>query len=80
MSYIHTLLLRRGRLSDLLPEDDSIGRGDKPEWETAREEIQARAVDEQETRLEVEVAISRLKELNRKNHYGESLKRAFEGR
>lgn len=80
MSYIHTRLLRRGRLSDLLPDENNLVGDDKPEWEIVREEINARAADERRTRREVDAAIRRLRELNRQNHYGESLKRAFGGK
>ena len=80
MSFIHRQLLRRGRLIDLLPDDIDRGGGDAPEIEAAKAEIQVRMQDEREISGEVEVAIVRLHELDRKNHYGESLRRAFGGR
>lgn len=79
MAYIHRLLLRRGRLNDLLPSNDDLG-GDKSEREAAKAEIEARAVEEEAISQELKLAIRRLQELNRKNHYGESLRRAFGGR
>lgn len=79
MSYIHKQLLRRGLLSDILPdEDDSVG--DAPEREAVRAEIEVRAADEREVQKEVASAVRRLQELDRRNHYGESLRRAFGGR
>lgn len=78
MSALHKLLLKRGRLSDLLPDED-VFDDDAPEREAVRAEIEARAADERETRREVDAAIRRLKELDKNNHYGESLRRAFGG-
>lgn len=80
MSYIHSQLLRRGRLSDLLPDDADSGDGDTSAREAAKVDIQARVEDEREISKEVVAAIVRLQELDRKNHYGESLRRAFGGR
>jgi len=78
MSRIHSILLKRGTLQDLLPKDDL--EGDKPEREAAKAEIEARTAEEVIVRREVRDAVARLQELNRNNHYGESLRRAFEGR
>jgi hypothetical protein len=80
MSYVHRLLLKNGVLDDLLPHEVDPESGDKPEREAAKAEIQVRAADELEVSREVEAAIVRLRELNRQNHYGESLRRAFGGR
>lgn len=80
MSYIHKLLLKRGVLDDILPSKDDLDNGDKPEREAARVEIQTRAVEEREIQREVAAAVRRLRELDRRNHYGESLRRALGGR
>jgi hypothetical protein len=80
MSYIHKQLLKRGLLSDILPDEDDFGDGDVLEREAVRQEIQARAADEREIEREVAAAVRRLRELDRRNHYGESLRRAFGGR
>jgi hypothetical protein len=80
MSYIHRQLLRRGLLSDILPDEVDLDSGDRSERETARTDIAKRAADERETSKEVAFAVRRLQELNRRNHYGESLRRAFGGR
>lgn len=80
MSYIHKLLLKRGVLDDILPSKDDLDGGDKPEREAARAEIQVRAAEERETQREVAAAVRRLRELDRRNHYGESLRRALGGR
>jgi hypothetical protein len=79
MAIIHRLLLKRGRLNDLLPDYDDL-EGDKPDREAAKADIEARVAEDEEVRKEVWVAVRRLQELNRKNHYGESLRRAFGGR
>lgn len=83
MSYVHRLLLRRGALDDLLPDkvdpDDDGGGGDKPEREAVKAEIEARAEDERQIRVEVRAAIRRLQQLDHRNHYGESLRKAFGG-
>lgn len=79
MSYIHRQLLRRGKLSDILP-DEADRSTDKSEREAAKAEIQARAADERKTSREVAAAVVRLRELDNKNHYGESLRRAFGGK
>jgi len=80
MSYIHNQLLKRGLLSDILPSEDDFGVDDATEREAVRAEIQARAAQERETQREVSAAVRRLKELDRRNHFGESLRRAFGGR
>jgi hypothetical protein len=80
MSYIHNQLLRRGLLSDLLPDEDDLGSGDRPEREAVRAEIEVRAAEEREVQREVAAAVRRLRELDKRNHYGESLRRAFGGR
>lgn len=54
--------------------------GDAPEREAVRAEIEVRAADEREVQKEVASAVRRLQELDRRNHYGESLRRAFGGR
>lgn len=79
MAIIHRLLLKRGRLNDLLPDYDDL-EGDKPEREAAKAEIEARTAEEEAMSREVRVAVRRLQELNKRNHYGESLRRAFGGR
>lgn len=79
MSYIHNQLLRRGKLADLLPEETETKTGDKSEVERVRAEIAARAAEEQRMSREVAFAIGRLRELDQKNHYGESLRKAFGG-
>lgn len=78
MSYIHRRLLSRGKLDDILPDLDDL-EGDRPEREAARADIEARLAAEERTKREVRIAVARLRELNRKNHYGESLRRAFGG-
>jgi hypothetical protein len=80
MSYIHRQLLRRGLLSDILPDEDVYAGGDKPEREAVRVEIEARAADEREMDKEVAAAVKRLQELDKRNHYGESLRRAYGGK
>lgn len=80
MSYIHKHLLKRGLLSDILPDEDDFGVGDAPEREAVRAEIMARAEEEKEIQKEVAAAVRRLRELDKRNHYGESLRRAFGGR
>lgn len=80
MSYIHKQLLKRGLLSDILPDEDDFGDGDVLEREAVRQEIRARAADEREIQKEVAAAVRRLRELDRRNHYGESLRKAFGGR
>lgn len=80
MSYIHRQLLKKGFLSDILPDEVEFENGDKPEREAVRAEIEARAVDERRMSREVASAVRRLQELNRRNHYGDSLKKAFGGR
>lgn len=81
MSRVHRLLLRRGALDDILPKKaDLDGGGDKPEREAVKAEIEARAEDEQQIRVEVRAAIRRLQQLDHRNHYGESLRKAFGGR
>jgi len=79
MAVIHRLLLKRGKLNDLLPDYDDL-EGDQPEREAARVEIEARAAEDEVVSKEVRVAVGRLQELNKRNHYGESLRRAFGGR
>lgn len=79
MSYIHRQLLRRGKLEDLLPEEEYPRSGDRSDLEIARADTEARLVEEQAIKGEVATAVWRLKELDRKNHYGESLRRAFGG-
>jgi hypothetical protein len=79
MSYIHKHLLRKGRLSDLLPDEADVGSGDRPEIEAAKAEIRVRAVKERQASREVAAAVVRLRELDKRNHYGDSLKRAFGG-
>lgn len=78
MSYIHKLLLKRGKLDDLLPDSDDLGN-DRADREAARADIEARAKNEKIVRLEVDAAVKKLKDLNKRNHYGESLRRAFGG-
>lgn len=80
MSFLHRQLLRRGLLSDLLPDESDLGQDDRSEIAAERAKIQARADDEREVDKEVAVVVRRLKELNIKNHYGDSLRRAFGGR
>ena len=79
MSYIHKLLLRRGKLDDLLPDFDDLGH-DESEREAARVDIESRIEDEIAVRKEVDTAVRKLRELNRRNHYGESLRKAFGGK
>ena len=78
MALIHRVLLKRGKLDSLLPEHDDLD--DKEERDTAKADIEARAADDEKMRREVRVAVRRLEELNSRNHYGESLRRAFGGR
>ena len=80
MSYVHRQLLRRGKLVDLLPDEADLDSGDRPEREAVRADIESRAADEQESSRAIAAAVRRLQELDRRNHYGESLKRAFGGR
>lgn len=79
MSYIHKQLLRRGKLDDILPSEVGISHVTKPELEAAKVEIEARYEDEREVSKEVGAMIRRLHELDSKNHYGESLRKAFGG-
>lgn len=79
MSYIHRLLLKRGILDNFLPDKDDLAT-DTRDREAARVELEARIEDELAIRQEVEVAVRRLQDLNSRNHYGESLRRAFGGR
>jgi len=79
MAFIHKQLLRRGLLDDILPDALDIC-SDKEDREAARADTEARLADDKVVRREVDAAIARLQELNRKNHYGESLRRAFGGR
>lgn len=79
MAIIHRLLLKRGILNDLLPDYDDL-EGDKPDREAAKADIQARIAEDEKISREVRVAVRRLQELNKQNHYGESLRRAFGGR
>lgn len=79
MTYIHKLLLKRGKLNDLLPDIDDLD-GDRSEREAARAEIASRVAYEKKMNREVKHAIERLQELNNINHYGESLRRAFGGK
>lgn len=79
MAYIHRLQLRLGKLEDLLPDKDDLG-SDKEEREAARADIDARTAEEEKIRQEVRIAVARLNRLNRRNHYGDSLRRAFGGR
>jgi hypothetical protein len=82
MSYIHNLLLRRGKLNEFLPDESDLENVDNTAMErkAVREDIESRTQDEQEIREEVVAAIRRLQELNKRNHYGESLRRAFGGK
>lgn len=80
MSYIHKQLLKRGRLSDILPSEDDLAASDRSEIEAARADVEARVADELEIRKEVAATIVRLRQLDRRNHYGESLRKAFGGR
>lgn len=80
MSYIHKRLLKKGRLSDILPTEVDLEPEDSSEREAARREIEVRAAREREIGREVAAAVVRLRELDRRNHYGESLRRAFGGR
>lgn len=80
MSYIHKRLLKRGLLLDILPSEDDLGVIDSTEREAVRAEIEARAAQEREIEREVAAAVRRLRELDKRNHYGESLRRAFGGR
>lgn len=79
MTYIHRLLLRRGKLDDLLPDNNDL-ESDRQERETAKAEIASRAAYEKRMSREVKRAIERLEDLNSRNHYGESLRRAFGGK
>jgi len=78
MALIHRVLLKKGKLDSLLPDQDDFD--DREERDTAKAEIEARTADDEKMRREVRVAVRRLEELNSKNHYGESLRRAFGGR
>lgn len=80
MAYIHRVLLRKGRLDSLLPDPADLDSGDRPEMEAVRAEIEARAEAEREAGRQVAAAVRRLKELDKRNHYGDSLRRAFGGR
>ncbi len=79
MSRIHGYLLRRGKLVDLLPDETDLENSDRSDLEAARAEIEARAEEEKDMKQEVATAIRRLRELDKRNHYGESLRRAFGG-
>lgn len=79
MALLHRMLLARGKLNDILPDEVDLADGDRPEREAVRADIEKRAADEQEVSKEVTAAIRRLRELDRRNHYGESLRRAFGG-
>lgn len=79
MSYIHKHLLRRGKLTDLLPNEADIAEVNRSDIEAARAEIEMHVAEDRNMSREVRSAIRRLNELDRKNHYGESLKRAFGG-
>ncbi len=80
MAYIHKTLLKRGRLDSLLPDEADLSSGDRPEMEAVKAEIEARAKDEHEVGKTVAAAVKRLHELDKRNHYGESLRRAFGGK
>lgn len=81
MSYIHRQLLKRGRLNDILPSEDDFAVGDTPdEREAVRADIEARTTEEIEIQKEVMAAVKRLRDLNKQNHYGESIRKAFGGR
>lgn len=80
MSYIHKQLLKRGRLSDILPSEDDLVSRDRTEIEAAKADTQARAEEEREISKEVAAAIVRLNILDKRNHYGESLRKAFGGK
>lgn len=81
MSYIHRQLLKRGRLSDILPSEDDFAIGDMPEEKEAiRSEIEARTAEDFEVQKELVRMTRKLRDLNKKNHYGESIRRAFGGR
>lgn len=80
MSYIHKQLLKRGRLSDILPGEDDLDFGDRSELEAVKADIEARAEEEREISKEVAATIVRLNRLDSRNHYGESLRKAFGGR
>ena len=79
MSYIHKLLLRRGLLDDILPGEEDLKFSDRPKIEAARAEIEARVAEEREVDKEVAAIIVRLRALDKKKHYGESLRKAFGG-
>lgn len=79
MTRIHEWLLKRGLLSDLLPSCTEDHTDDKEAREAARVEIAARVVSEAVVGVQVRQAIARLDALNDKNHYGESIRRAFGG-
>lgn len=80
MSYIHKQLLKRGRLSDILPGKDDLADVNKRELERVKAEIEDRVSEEREVDKEVAATIVRLNKLDSRNHYGESLRRAFGGR
>lgn len=80
MSYIHKQLLKRGRLSDILPSEDDLVSGDRSEIEAVKADIEARTEEEREVRKEVAATIVRLRQLDGRNHYGESLRKAFGGK
>ena len=80
MSYIHRRLLKRGLLDDLLPCRADPDEDTLPALEAAKADLEARREEEKSISKEVAAAIKRLQELNSRNHYGESLRRAFGGR
>lgn len=80
MSYFHRVLLRKGLLDKFMPDSDDTGEIERAEIEAVRVDIEARTQEEVAIRREVRVAVRRLQELNDKNHYGESLRRAFGGK
>jgi len=80
MAYIHRVLLSKGRLDSLLPDPADLDSGNRPEMEAVKAEIEARAEDEREVGKQVAAAVRRLHELDKRNHYGESLRKAFGGR
>lgn len=80
MSYIHKHLLKRGLLDDLLPCRADLGEDTRPALEAAKADLEARLEEERSISKEVAAVIRRLQELDSRNHYGESLRRAFGGR
>jgi hypothetical protein len=80
MSYIHRHLLKRGRLSDFLPGKDDLIDGNRKELDEIKAEMKVRISEEREIDKEVSATIVRLNKLDSRNHYGESLRRAFGGR